>query len=99
MWSTAGQTHHQRLFVDSTEPSQRLLRGTCDDLGAQVQEHQQVAHVAGKKRHLVSARDQHFLGFDDRVHGALDRVARKLARGLLDVDVIGRERRLEFGVV
>ncbi len=58
-----------------------------------------MAHVAGKERHLVGAGDQHLLGFDDRVDGALDGVARKLARGLLDVHMVGGERRLELSVV
>ena len=36
--------------------------GLADDLGAQVEQHQQVAQVAGEERHLVGARDQHLLG-------------------------------------
>ena len=93
------QPDHQRLLVDPAEPSERLLRRAGHDLGAQVEQHQQVAQVAGEERHLVGAGDQHLLGGDDRVDRRLDVRARELVRGVLDVDVVGGERRLELGVV
>jgi hypothetical protein len=45
----------ERRLVDAPEPGQRLLGGRGDDLGAQVQEHEQVAQVGGEERHLVRA--------------------------------------------
>ena len=86
-------------LVDPAQAPERLLRRAGDDLGAEVEQHQQVAQVAGEERHLVGAGDQHLLGRDDRVDRRLDVGARQLVRGVLDVDVVGGERRLELGVV
>ena len=53
---------HERLAVDPPEPAERLLRRARDELGAQVEQHQQVAQVAGEERHLVGPRDHDPLG-------------------------------------
>ena len=89
----------ERLLVDPAEAAERLLRRAGDDLGPQVEQHQQVAQVAGEERHLVGAGDQHLLGGDDRVDRRLDVGAEQLVRRVLDVDVVGGQRRLELGVV
>ena len=78
---------------------ERLLRRAGDDLGAQVEQHQQVAQVGGEERHLVGAGDQDALRAGDRVDRGLDLGARRLARGLLDVDVVGGDRGLELALV
>ena len=89
----------ERLIVDPAEAPERLLRRAGDDLRAEVEQHQQVAQVAGEERHLVGAGDQHLVGGHDRVDRGLDVGARELVRGVLDVDVVGGQRRLELGVV
>ncbi len=94
-----GESDDERGSVDPTETAERLLRGARDDVHAQVQQHQQVAQVAGEEGHLVGARDQHFLGADDRLDQRVHRAARDLAGGVLDVQVVGRERRLELVLV
>ena len=86
-------------LVDPAQAAERLLRRAGHDLGPQVEQHQQVAQVAGEERHLVGAGDQHLLGRDDRVDRGLDVGARELVRGVLDVDVVGGQRGLELGVV
>src|SRR4051794_6378605 len=47
------QADHERLGIDAPEPAQRLLRRARDELGLEVEQHQQVAQVAGEERHLV----------------------------------------------
>ena len=74
---------------------ERLLRGRGGDLGAHVEQHQQVAQVGGEERHLVRAGDQQLVGGGDRLDRGLDLRARDLARGVLDVDVVGGDRLLE----
>ena len=54
------------------EPPQGLLGRAGHDLRAQVEQHQQVAQVAGEERHLVGAGDQHLAGGHDRVDRGLD---------------------------
>ncbi len=81
------------------EAAERLLGRAGDDVDAQVEQHQQVAQVAGEEGHLVGARDEHLVGADDRLDQRLDRAAGDLAGGLLHVQVIGRQRRLELVLV
>ena len=58
-----------------------------------------MAQVRGEERHLVGARDEHLLGGDYLRDELIDGAARDLARGLLDVQVVGRERGLELALV
>ena len=85
----------------SMRPSrlQRLLRRRGGDLGADVEQHQQVAQVGGEERHLVGAGDQDPVGGGDRLDRALDLRARDLARRVLDVDVVGGDGLLERRLV
>ena len=73
--------------------------GDADDLAAEVEQHQQVAQVAREEGHLVGAAEDDPLGARDRLDRRGDLVAVELARGLLDVRVVGRERGLELGLV
>ena len=82
------------------QAAERLLRRAGDELGADVEQHQQVAQVGGEERHLVGAGDQDLAGASAiasiaRVHLR----ARDLARRLLDVDVVGGQRGLELVLV
>ena len=76
---------------------------SCDgrrgDLGAHVEQHQQVAQVGGEERHLVGAGDQDLLGGGDRLDRALDLGAADTPRRVLDVDVIGGDGLLERRLV
>jgi hypothetical protein len=54
-----------------------------------VEEHQQVAQVGRKERHLVGPRDEDLSGPRDRLDRRLHLGARRLARRLLDVHVVG----------
>ena len=99
MRAAGGEADHERALVDPPEPRQRLLRRRGGDLGADVEQHQQVAQVGGEERHLVGAGDQDPVGGGDRLDRALDLRARDLARGLLDVDVVGGDRLLERRLV
>ena len=87
------------LVVDPAEPRQRLLRRRGGDLGADVEQHQQVAQVGGEERHLVGAGDQHLLGVAIASIAASTSRARDLARRLLDVDVVGGDGGLERALV
>jgi hypothetical protein len=95
MRAPGGQPDHQRAGVDPAEPGQRLLRRRRRDLGADVEQHQQVAEVGGEERHLVGARDQHAVAGRDQLDRRLDLGARDAPRGVLDVHVVGGDRRLE----
>ena len=92
----ARQADHERALVDAPEPRQRLLRRRGGDLGADVEQHQQVAQVGGEERHLVGAGDQHACR---RRRSPRSRPrppsGDDLARGVLDVDVVGGDRLLE----
>ena len=48
-------------LVDAPEPAERLLGGARDDVHPQVEQHQQVAQVAGEERHLIGPRDEQLL--------------------------------------
>jgi hypothetical protein len=95
----ADRPEHQRALVDARQPPQRVLRRRRGDLGAQVEQHEQVAHVRGEERHLVGADDEHAVGGGDRLHGGVDLRARRLAGRLLDVGVVGGQRGLERALV
>ena len=58
-----------------------------------------MAQVAGEERHLVHADDHHPMGGREGRDGGLDLLAGQVARGLLDVGVVGGQRGLELGVV
>src|SRR3954471_3723110 len=97
---TAGrQADDERLVVDAPEPAERLLRRARDELGLEVEQHEQVAQVAGEERHLVGARDQDAARLADRVDRRLDVAAADAPRGLLHVDVVGRDGGLEVALV
>ncbi len=55
--------------------------------------------VAGEEGHLVDADDDDALGFGERGDGAVDLLAGQLARGFLEVGVVGAERPLQLGVI
>ena len=57
-----GEADDERARVDPPEAAERLLGGARDDVDAQIEQHQQVAQVAGEERHLVGARHEHLLG-------------------------------------
>ena len=99
MRAAGAEADHERLGVDAAEPGERLLRRRGGDLRAHVEQHQQVAQVGGEERHLVGAGDQHLLVGGDRLDGGVDLRARDLARGLLHVDVVGGDGRLERALV
>ena len=94
-----GEDDDERLVVDPAESLQRLAAGAGDDLGADVEQAEGVAQVAGEEGHLVDADDHHALGFGKRGDGAVDLLAGQLARGFLEVGVVGAERALQLGVV
>jgi hypothetical protein len=73
--------------------------GEAGDLGAQVEQHEQVAQVRGEERHLVGADDEHAGRRGDRLHRGVDLRARRLAGRLLDVGVVGGQRGLERALV
>ena len=58
-----------------------------------------VAQVAGEEGHLVDADDHDALRFGERRDGAVDLLAGEVARGFLEVRVVGAERALQLGVV
>src|SRR3954470_11607042 len=89
----------ERVGVDAAELAERLLRRRGDDVGAQVQQREQMAQVGGEEGHLVGPDDQHARRGGDRVDRGLDVGARDLARRLLDVDVVGGQRGLELALV
>src|SRR4051812_9396618 len=93
------QADDQRLVVDAPEPAERFLRRARDELGLEVEQHQQVAQVAREDRHLVGARDQDPPCLADGVDGRLDVAAADAPRGLLDVDVVGGDGGLEVALV
>ena len=62
MRPAGAEADHQRLLVDPAEAAERLLRRARHDLGAEVEQHEQVAQVGGEERHLVGARDEQLLG-------------------------------------
>ena len=92
VWPSRRQADHERVLVNPAEPAERLLRRARDDLGAEIEQHQQVSQVARKERHLIGAGDQDLVGGDDRVDRSLDVRARQLVGGVLDVDVVGGQR-------
>jgi len=88
-----------RTTSGSAEPGEALLAGAGHDLAAEVEQHQQVTQVAGEEGHLVGAAQKGVLGARDPLHGGGHLVTVELARGLRHVHVVGRERRLELGLV
>src|SRR5919112_6166544 len=99
MRAPGGQPDDQRLGVDAPEPAERLLRRARDEVGLEVEQHQQVAQVAREERHLVGAGDQHPAGLADGVDRRLDVAAADTPRRLLDVDVVGGDGGLELALV
>src|SRR5215213_4325231 len=99
VWTAGREADHHGLVVDPAELGEALLAGRGHHLGAQVQQHQEVAQVAREERHLVRAAEHDALRARDQVHGRGDLVAIDLAGGLGHVRVIGAERRLELGLV
>src|SRR3954452_870155 len=93
------QADHERLGVDAPEAAERLLRRAGDELGLEVEQHQQVAQVAGEERHLVGAGDEHAPRLADRVDRGFDVAPADAACGLLHVDVVGGDRGLELALV
>src|SRR3954454_2644117 len=99
MGAPRAQADDERVGVDARELAERLLRRRGDDVGAQVEQREQVAQVRREERHLVGADDQHARRGGEGVDRGLDVGARHLARRLLDVDVIGGQRGLELALV
>src|SRR4249919_3830517 len=97
--AAGGEGDDQRFVVDPAEALERLAAGAGDDLGADVEQAEGVAQVAGEESHLVDADDDHALRLGQRGDGAVDLLAGQLARGFLEVGVVGAERALELGVV
>src|SRR4051812_19850423 len=93
------QADDQRVLVDAPQAAQGLLRRAGDDLGAQVQQHQQVTQVGGEEGHLIRAADQDAVGGGDRVDRRLHVGARHPAGRLLHVLVVGGDGRLELVLV
>ena len=93
------QADHQRVLVDATQPRERLLRRAGHGVRAQVEQHQQVAQIGPEEGHLVGPRDQDLLRGRDRLDRRRDVGARRLARRLLHVEVVGRDRGLELALV
>jgi hypothetical protein len=93
------QADHQRVRVDPAQPAEGLLRRAGDQLGPEVEEHQEVAEVTCEKGHLVGSGDQDPVCASDRFDRPLDVRPRDLPRRLLDVDVVGRQSRLEVRLV
>jgi hypothetical protein len=58
-----------------------------------------MAQVRGKECHLIGSGDQDPLRSGDRLDRAVDFRARDAARGVFDVDVVGRDGLFERGLV
>ena len=99
MRAPGGERDHEGVLVDAAEPVERVLPGARHDLGADVEQREQVAQVAGEERHLLYPDDHHALRGGERADARLDLLAGQAACGLLDVRVVARERRLELRVV
>ena len=97
--ATGGEGDHQGVLVDAAEAGDRVLARARDHLGADVEQRQQVAQVAGEEGHLVDPDDHHPVGAGERRDAGLDLLAGEVADGLLDVRVVGGQRGLELGVV
>ena len=90
----------ERVLVDAAEPVDRLLARARDDLGADVEQRQQVAQVAGEEGHLVDADDDDAVALASARTTQASTCSRVSARTVvLDVGVVGGQRRLELGVV
>ncbi len=74
-------------------------RGLCDDLGADVEEREEVTQVAREEGELVHADDHHAVGARERLDARLDLLGGEVADRVLEVAVVGGQRRLELGVV
>ena len=57
MGAAGREADDERVVLDAAEAAERLLRGLDDDLGAEVEQHEQVAQVAREEGHLVGADD------------------------------------------
>src|SRR5687767_11596067 len=79
----------QRTLLEPAEPGDRVLARAGNDLGADVQQREQVAQVAGEKRELVHAHDHHAGGPGECGDAGLDLLARQVSNGVLQVAVIG----------
>src|SRR6266516_2192425 len=97
--ATGGERDHQRVLVDPAEPRDRVLARAGDHLGADVEQGQEVTQVAGEEGHLVDANDHHPVRRAQGGHARLDLLAGEVASRVLDVSVVGGQRRLELGVV
>src|SRR4051812_32687185 len=93
------EADHERLLVDPAKTRQALLRRRRHHLAAEVEQHQEVTQVGREERHLVGPAEEDLLGVRDALDGRGHLVAVDLAGGLDHVHVIGRERRLELGLV
>ena len=93
------QADHERALIDAAESRQRLLRGAGRDLGPDVEQHEEMAQIAGEERHLVGAGDQDPVGVRDRLDRALHLGAADAPGGVLDVDVIGGDGLLEWRLI
>ena len=99
MRAAGGEGDHERVLVDARQARDRVLARAGDDLGADVEQRQQVAQVAGEEGELVHADDHHPVRRAERGDAGLDLLAGEVADRLLDVRVIGGQRGLELGVV
>ena len=93
------EADHHGLVVDAAELCEVLLARRGNDLGAQVEQHQQVTQVAREEGHLVGAAEHDAIRVGDQVDGGGDLVAVHLAGGLGEVGVVGGDGRLELGLV
>src|SRR5882757_448533 len=97
--AAGGKGDDQGALVDPAEPLQALAAGRGDDFGTNVQQAERVAQVAGEEGHLVDADDHDPLRLGERGDRVVDLFGGQLARGFLEVRVVGAERALELGVV
>jgi hypothetical protein len=97
---TAGRERDdERVLIDPGEPVDRILPGAGHDLGADVEQRQEMAQVAGEERHLVDADEDHAAGVGERADRRLDLLASERPGGVLDVSMVGAERGLELAVI
>src|SRR6266545_1594087 len=98
MGPSTGEADHERALVDPRETGERLLARRGDHLGTYLEQREQVPQVTRKEGHLVDSHEHDAVSTGDQARGLAHVVERHPARGLVEVDEIRRERRLELTV-
>ena len=94
-----GEGDHEGVLVHPAQSRDRVLARAGDDFGADVEQGEQMAQIAGEERHLIDPDDHHALRGPEGRNARFDLLAGQVARRVLDVSVVGGERGLELGMV